>query len=73
MGIILDMTTRQLEEVVYYDSYIVTHVDKSIEDVISFKDIINTDTYYELKEQYGNKFTAKMGADALKTILKNMF
>ena len=30
MGIILDMTTRQLEEVIYYDSYIVTFVDKSI-------------------------------------------
>ena len=34
MGILLDMTTRQLEEVIYYDSYIVTFVDKSLEDTI---------------------------------------
>tara|TARA_A100001015_G_scaffold300191_1_gene385262 strand:- start:2019 stop:6164 length:4146 start_codon:yes stop_codon:yes gene_type:complete len=72
MGIILDMTTRKLEEVIYYDSYIVTKVDKSIEDIISYKDILNTDTYYELKEQYGSKFSAKMGADAIKTILTQM-
>ena len=72
MGILLDLTTRQLEEVIYYDSYIVTHVDKSLEDVIPLRKILSTDLYYELKEQYGDKFKAQMGAEAIRTILNQM-
>ena len=66
MGILLDLTTRQLEEVIYYDSYIVTYVDKSLEDVIPFCKVLSMDAYYELKEQYGDKFKAQMGAEAIK-------
>jgi DNA-directed RNA polymerase subunit beta' len=72
MSIILDITTRQLEEVVYYDAYIITQVDPSIEDVVPYKKIISTEMYYELKEQYGDSFKAQMGAEALKVILKSM-
>ena len=72
MGILLDLTTRQLEEVIYYDSYIVTHVDKSLDGVIPFCKILSTEMYYELKEQYGDKFKAKMGAEAIKLILQQM-
>ncbi len=72
MGILLDMTTRQLEEVIYYDSYIVTNVDKSLEDAIPLRKVLSTDLYYELKEQHGDKFKAQMGAEAIKTILKQM-
>ena len=52
MGILLDLTTRQLEEVIYYDSYIVTQVDSSIESEVPHRKILSTDMYYELKEQY---------------------
>jgi DNA-directed RNA polymerase subunit beta' len=72
MGILLDLTTRQLEEVIYYDSYIVTYVDKSLEDVIPFCKILSMESYYELKEQHGEKFKAQMGADAIKSILQQM-
>jgi DNA-directed RNA polymerase subunit beta' len=72
MGLLLDMTTRKLEEVVYYDSYIVTEVDKAIEEIVPLKKILSTDAYYELKEQYGNKFKAKMGAEAIQSILLSM-
>ena len=46
MGILLDLTARQLEEVIYYDSYIVTYVDKSLEDVIPFCKVLSMDAYY---------------------------
>ena len=69
MGIVLDITTRKLEEVIYYDSYIVTEVDKSLEDIIPYKKILSTDAYYELKEEYGNKFKAQMGAEAIQKLL----
>jgi DNA-directed RNA polymerase subunit beta' len=72
MGILLDLTTRKLEEVIYYDSYMVTEVDPAIEDAVPYRKILSTEAYYELKEQYGDQFKAKMGAEAIKTILKNM-
>ncbi|MEK9726561.1 MAG: DNA-directed RNA polymerase subunit beta' [Candidatus Margulisiibacteriota bacterium] len=72
MGILLDLTTRQLEEVIYYDSYIVTQVDSSIEDEIPFRKILSTEMYYELKEEHGDKFKAQMGAEAIRTILRQM-
>ena len=72
MGILLDLTTRQLEEVIYYDSYIVTQVDSSIEQEVPYRKILSTEMYYELKEQHGDKFKAQMGAEAVKTILEHM-
>ena len=72
MGILLDMTTRKLEEVVYYDAYIVTQVDPSIEDVVPYKKIITTDEYYELKTEYGDKFKASMGAEAIQLLFQQM-
>ncbi|MBT5856425.1 DNA-directed RNA polymerase subunit beta' [bacterium] len=71
MGLILDMTTRMLEEVLYYDSYIVTECDASIEET-SYKALISSDDYYDLKEKYGDKIQADMGASAVRTLLEKV-
>ena len=44
--------------------HIVTQVDSSIEDQVPFRKILSTEMYYELKEQFGDKFKAQMGAEA---------
>ena len=69
LGIILDISSRQLEEVIYYDSYIVTSVDDSLEGTLSKNQLLSTVEYIELKEKYPNKFTAQIGAAAIKTLL----
>jgi DNA-directed RNA polymerase subunit beta' len=69
LGLVLDMSARQLEEVLYYDSYIVTEVSPALEDVIQFKQMLNSSEYARLKEKYGNQFKADMGASAIRDVL----
>ena len=61
------MTTRELEEVIYFDSYIVTKVDDSISDKVAYKQLLTPDKYYD-KEKYGDKIEAEMGAQLLNLI-----
>ena len=69
MGLLLDMSSRQLEEVIYYDSYIVIKADEEIQGELAPKQLLSQAEYYELKEKHGKKFKAKMGAEAIKEIL----
>ena len=69
MGLLLDMSSRQLEEVIYYDSYIVTSVDDAISSEIQVKQVLSTTEFSELKDKYGEKFQASMGASAIKDLL----
>ena len=69
MGIVLDLSARQLEEVIYYDTYIVTEVDNSLDGIISLKQLIPVTEYHELKNKYPGQFKASMGASAIKEIL----
>jgi DNA-directed RNA polymerase subunit beta' len=72
IGIVLNMSARQLEEVVYYDSYIVTETKDELEDVLSLKQLLSANEYNKLKEKYGNQFKAEMGASAIKVLLEGM-
>ena len=72
MGLLLDMSTRQLEEVIYYDSYIVTSVDDSISGEVALHQIIPVSDYYDIKEKFGNKVQADIGASAIQTVLGNI-
>ncbi len=72
IGLLLDMSSRQLEEVIYYDSYIVLEVPPAMEDIIQVKQILATPEYSRLKEKYGNQFKADMGASAIKQLLSAM-
>ncbi len=65
IGHLLAMTIRDLERVLYYESYIV--IDPGDTD-LEVKQLISEDTYYELKEA-GKKFDARMGAEAIRELL----
>ena len=72
LGIILDITSRQLEEVIYYDSYIITDVSDSLKGALEENQLLSTVEYAELKEKHGDKFKAEIGAYAIKKLLENL-
>lgn len=72
LGVLLDMAVKSLEEVVYYDSFIITDVSPELEAILEEKQRISEQKYVELKEKYGDKFKADIGARAIKTLLKKI-
>lgn len=69
VGILLDMTIRKLERVLYYESYIV--IDPGDSDYEK-GDLIDTDEYYEIRDKVGESFDARMGAEAIKYLLERL-
>ena len=69
MGLILDMSPRALEKVLYFASYIVIDAgDTSLYE----KQLLTEGEYREYLEKYGNEFKAMMGAEAIKILLENI-
>lgn len=69
MGLVLDMSPRALEEVIYFASYVVTETgDTSLEK----KQLLSEKEYRAYREKYGNKFQAGMGAEAIKKLLQDV-
>lgn len=66
MGLILDISPKVLERVLYFASYIV--LDKGSTE-LQYKQVLNEKEYQEAREKYGNKFRAGMGAEAVKELL----
>lgn len=67
MGLILDISPRTLEKVLYFASYIVT--DKGNTD-LQYKQVLNEKEYREAYDKYGNRFKVGMGAEAIKELLQ---
>ncbi len=67
MGLILDLSPRTLEKVLYFASYIV--LEKGNTD-LQYKQVLNEKEYREAYEKYGNKFRVGMGAEAIKELLE---
>lgn len=68
MGLALDMSPRALEKVLYFASYIVTWVEPG-ETPLYEKQLLTETEYREFRSEYGNKFKASMGAEAIREIL----
>jgi DNA-directed RNA polymerase subunit beta' len=66
IGYMLDMTVRNLERVLYYESHVV--LDPGDTD-LKFKELIDDETYNELLDQ-NKEFVAKMGGEAIRDLLK---
>ncbi len=66
MGLILDMSPKVLEKVLYFANYIV--LDKGTTD-LEYKQVLTEREYQDAKDQWGNKFRAGMGAEAIKELL----
>lgn len=69
MGLVLDISPRSLEEVIYFAAYIV--IDPGDTD-LEYKQLLTDAEYREKKAKYGKRFTAKMGAEAIKDLLKQV-
>ena len=69
MGLILDLSPRQLEKVLYFASYIVTDPGRSS---LMQNQVLSEREYREAYEKYGDTFTASMGAEAIKELLEKI-
>jgi DNA-directed RNA polymerase subunit beta' len=69
MGLVLDMSPRALEEVIYFASYVVT---ESGDTALEKKQLLSEKEYRAYREKYGNKFQAAMGAEAIKKLLQDV-
>ena len=67
MGLILDLSPRVLEKVLYFASYIV--LDKGESD-LEYKQVLSEKEYQDARETWGNKFRVGMGAEAIKELLQ---
>ncbi|MEZ0537020.1 DNA-directed RNA polymerase subunit beta' [Caldicellulosiruptoraceae bacterium PP1] len=70
MSLILDITPRNLEKVLYFASYIVT--DPGDVSELQKKQILTDKEYREYRDKYGDRFKAGMGAEAIKELLKEI-
>ena len=71
MGLILDISPKYLENVLYFASYIVTEV-KSERVELKVNQVLTEAEYREAKDKYGDKFEAGMGAEAIKKLLSEL-
>ena len=69
MGLILDLSPRTLEKVLYFANYIV--LDPGATD-LSKKQVLTEKEYQEAKEKWGNAFRAGMGAESIKELLEEI-
>ena len=69
MGLVLDMSPRDLEEVLYFVSYVVIDPGKA---PLEVKQTISDKEYRSLYEKYGDTFKVGMGAEAIKELLKRV-
>ncbi len=67
MGLILDLSPRVLEKVLYFASYIV--LDKGESD-LQYKQVLSEREYQEAREKFGSHFRVGMGAEAIKELLE---
>mgnify|MGYP003194586362 FL=1 len=69
MGLVLDMSPRALEEVIYFASYVVLDAGDT---PLEKKQLLSEAEYREEKEEYGDRFTAEMGAEAIQKLLADV-
>ena len=69
MGLILDLSPRVLERVLYFASYIVLDAGES---GLSYKQVLTETEYQDAREQYGDSFKVGMGAEAIQQLLQDI-
>ena len=68
IGILADMTLRELERILYFEAYLVLD---GKETPLKRGEILSEDRYREAKEKYGDEFVVGQGADAIRELLRN--
>jgi DNA-directed RNA polymerase subunit beta' len=69
IGLMLDLTGRQLERVIYYEDYIVIDPGKT---PFEKGQLLTETEFREAEDQYGEDFTAGMGAEAIRKLMENI-
>ncbi|WP_151748799.1 DNA-directed RNA polymerase subunit beta' [Acinetobacter lactucae] len=69
IGLLLDMTLRDIERVLYFESYVVT--DPGMTPFEKYQ-LLTDEEYFNALEEHGDEFTAKMGAEAVQDLLKDI-
>ena len=66
LGLMLDMTVREIERVLYFEAYIIIEPGMT---PLEPKTLMTEEAYLDAVEQYGDEFKAGMGAEAIKELL----
>ena len=66
IGLLLDMTLRDIERVLYFESYVVTDPGLT---TLEQGQLLSDEQYYEAMEEFGDEFSAKMGAEAIQDLM----
>ena len=69
IGLLLDMTLRDIERVLYFEAFIVTEPGFT---PLEKGQLLSDEAYLEAVEEYGDDFDAKMGAEAVLELLKSV-
>ncbi len=69
MGLVLDMSPKALEEIIYFAYYVVTDAGET---PFERKQLLSEKDYRAAKEKFGNRFSAAMGAEAIKKLLEDL-
>lgn len=69
IGLLMDMPLRDIERVLYFESYVV--IEPGMTD-LNRGDMLTEEQYLDALEQWGDEFDARMGAEAVKALLANM-
>jgi DNA-directed RNA polymerase subunit beta' len=69
IGILLDMSPRQLEKVIYFAAYVVTDQGDT---TLGKREILTEQKYRESREKFGSRFKAGMGAESIRELLRDL-
>lgn len=69
LSVLLDIPKKKLKDVIYYQKYII--ID-SEDPALKRGDMLTPDEYSKHREEYGDTFTAKMGAEAIRELIKKI-
>ena len=69
IGLLLDMTLRDIERVLYFESYVVIEPGMT---TLEKGQLLNDEQYFEALEEFGDDFDARMGAEAVYELLSSM-
>ncbi len=69
IGLLLDMTLRDIERVLYFESYVVTDPGMT---TLERGQLLTDEQYFESMEEFGDEFEAKMGAEAIQILMKDI-
>jgi len=70
LGMVLDMTLRDIERVLYFEAYVVT--DPGMVSSLQRAQLLTEEQYLDMMEEHGDEFVAFMGAEGIRELLRNL-